>query len=132
MFLFVVIGVLACVFFIMSLKKPVNISGKRDEKIHDLQLRVRAYSGLNPELYYSFVNDLTLMENLVDSNTDAAAGYMHAAIEKANKIALYATGVHTYVIDELREITRELGVHVEKRILRTALRNGDVFRPSYT
>ena len=54
-----------------------------------------------------------------------------SAIEKANSIGLYSTGVNTYVIEDLKHITEELALYCEKLILDTALYKGSHFRPIY-
>ena len=125
---------LLSVFFLMAVFFPQMVRATatpKDEKLRGIKSELHRYSGLNPDLYFECMNDLELMEKVVLQHTDLAAEYLYLAIEKANKMALYSTGVHTYAIDEVRAITARLGFRGEELIMKHALTTGQGFRPIY-
>ena len=128
MLVFLVVAVMA-VFFIVYVFFPQRVSGGEDRQLRDIKSELHRYSGLNPDLYFECMNDLKLMENT--ANTDLASEHLHLAIEKAVKMSLYSTGVHTHVIDEVRGITVRLGVRSEELTMKRALTSGQDFRPIY-
>lgn len=126
MLFFAVVLLMIVMMMIIFQNRPSN-----DTKLGDFKLQIHKYSGLNPDLYYEFVNDLELMNSIIDIDTDMASEYLYSSIDKANKLALYSTGVNTYIIDEIKQITDELAVYCEKLILDVALYKGNHFRPIY-
>lgn len=116
--------VLCIVFIVVYLSPFTKKTGHVDTS------RVYKYSGLNPELYSEFLQNIKYMEDNL-KYTDVAAGHLYKAIENIQAMSLYATGSHTYVIDDIQVISRQIGVDGEKLVLDQAMLYGNEFRPQY-
>jgi hypothetical protein len=124
--------VVMAIFFLLVVFSPkITLINSEDEEIARIKTELHQYSGLNPDIYIEFINSIELMEKSIYSDTDLATYYLYKSIDSAQNIALYATGINTYVIDDINRLTIELGVRGEKLILDQALLKGDRFRPTY-
>lgn len=95
-----------------------------------IKFEVHKYSGLNPGLYHSFINNMELMEKYKHS-VDLSAKYLYQAIDNLQDLALNAKGGSTGFIEEVHEIASRLGSEAEIMILKTATEQGVRFRPKF-
>ena len=124
--------VVMAIFFLLIVFSPkITLATSDDSEIARIKTEIHKYSGLNPDIYIEFINTVELMEKSIYTDTDLASYYLYKAIDSAQNIALYATGINTYIIDDINKLTIELGIHSEKLILDQALLKGDRFRPTY-
>ena len=110
---------------------PFRTMRRHDKKMSDIKSELHKYSGLNPNLYFECISDLEAVEKNLYDNIELSADKLYVAIDKANALASYSTGVHTYVIDEIRDITERIGFRGEELIFERALISGYDFRPIY-
>jgi len=124
--------VVMAIFFLLIVFSPkITLATSNDEEIYRIKTEMHRYSGLNPDIYTEFINTVELMEKSVYSDTELAVYYLYKSIDDAHDIAMYTTGINTYVIDDINKLAIELGVRGEKLILDQALLKGDRFRPTY-
>ena len=122
MYLFILVLVIAFVVYLYP---------KRDkDELEPIKNEVYKYSGLNPDLYYSFLNNMSLMKQTLYS-TDISAKYLDQAIENLQDMALYAKGGSGGFVEEVHEIASRLGNQGELMIMEVALENGTRFYPKY-
>ena len=100
------------------------------DRLKLLKYEVYKYSGLNPNLYYKFLNNIELMEQTLQS-VDTSSNYLYLAIDNLQDIALYAKGGSTGFIDQVHDIASRLGNEAELMILEVALQQGVRFQPKY-
>jgi hypothetical protein len=83
MFLLIVI-----IIVIVALFATLWPSDGGDDQVRELKLKFKKYSGVNPDLYISYINNLDLMAQHIDDG-DTAAMYLYKAIENIEDLALY-------------------------------------------
>lgn len=106
--------------------QPINY------ELEDLKEDVHKYSGLNPDAYESFINNIELMEKHIQAgNVELSEYYLHNAIESVEELALYLTGSATESMEQILTIARKIGIESEKLIMNVALYKKIQFRPRY-
>ena len=104
---------------------------KRDrDQLAPIKNEVYKYSGLNPNLYHSFLNNMELMKKSLYS-VDLSAMYLYQAIDNLQDLALNAKGGSTGFIEDVHEIASRLGNEGELMILEVALEQGVRFYPKF-
>lgn len=107
-------------------------SRPENQQLEDLKMEIHKYSGLNPESYQSFVNNIDLMQStLQNGNVEIATNYLYSAIENIQDLSLYLTGSTTEVTDSILDLSRQVGIESEKMIMDVALFKRTDFRPRY-
>ena len=123
MYLLIIIVLLACLI--------VYYYPKQDrDQLTPIKNEVYKYSGLNPDLYYSFLNNMELMKTYTYS-VDLSAKYLYQAIDNLQDLALNAKGGSTGFIEEVHDIASRLGNEAELMILDTATTQGVRFNPKF-
>jgi hypothetical protein len=104
---------------------------RRDrDQLAPIKYEVYKYSGLNPDVYHSFLNNMSLMKQYMYS-VDLSSKYLYQAIDNLQDLALNAKGGSTGFIDEVHEIASRLGNEAELMILDVALSQGIRFHPKF-
>ena len=107
-------------------------SRPENQQLEDLKIEINKYSGLNPESYQSFVNNIDLMQStLQNGNVEIATNYLYSAIENIQDLSLYLTGSTTEITDSILDLSRQVGIESEKMIMDVALFKKKDFRPRY-
>ena len=124
--------IVLAVFFIIMLITPNVQSRPENQQLEDLKFQINKYSGLNPESYQSFVNNIDLMQStLQNGNVEIATNYLYSAIENIQDLSLYLTGSTTEITDSILDLSRQVGIESEKMIMDVALFKRKDFRPRY-
>lgn len=122
MFMFILLALIVFAIYIYP---------KRDnDKLKDLKFEVYKYSGLNPDLYYRFLNNIQLMDQTIQS-VETSSGYLYEALDNLQDMALNAKGGSSGLIENLHDIASRIGNAAELTILDNALRQGVRFYPKY-
>jgi hypothetical protein len=109
----------------------VYLYPKRDrDQLAPIKYEVYKYSGLNPDLYHSFLNNMDLMKKYTYS-VDLSAKYLYQAIDNLQDLALNAKGGSTGFIEEVHDIASRLGNEAELMILDVATTQGVRFHPKF-
>jgi hypothetical protein len=83
--MFLLISIILIIIALFAALWPSDVG---NEQIRELKLKFKKYSGVNPELYMSYINNLELMsQNLNDS--DMASLYLYNAMDSIENLALY-------------------------------------------
>lgn len=107
-------------------------SRPENQQLEDLKMEIHKFSGLNPESYQSFVNNIDLMQStLQNGNVEIATNYLYSAIENIQDLSLYLTGSTTEITDSILDLSRQVGIESEKMIMDVALFKRKYFRPRY-
>lgn len=93
----------------IKLVKPPQI-----ENLQNLKLELRPYSGLNPELYYRYVNNIEMFGQTYDEE------FLYKAIEDAQELQLYGT-------DDFQSTINKIAIEGERYILQ----RNNYFTPKY-
>ena len=120
--------VIAIFFLIMTFAPKGKIY--KDDTLDDLKMEIHKYSGVNPDMFNNFMTNMELMEDNI-SRTELASYYLYKAIDNAQEIALYTTGYGTHIVEEISQITTDIGEYSEQIILDEALLQGNKFQPRY-
>ena len=124
--------IVLAIFFVLMFYSPSVKKINRSQELEDLKYNVHKYSGLHPESYLSFENNLELMETELEQlNSPMAEHYLQKIIENIEDLSLYTTGSNTEIIDDLSIISKQIGLESEKLIMEVALFKNDQFRPKY-
>lgn len=124
--------IVLAIFFVIMLITPNVKSQPENKQLEDLKMEVHKYSGLNPESYQSFLNNMDLMESSIQNeNIELASEYLYNAIDNVQELALYLTGSSTEITDVILNLSRQIGVESEKMIMDSALYKRKQFRPKY-
>lgn len=109
------------VFVLAALLTPERVG--QPNRIRALQMILKPYSGLNPDLYTKYVNNLELFgENI--NNTDSAKDYLYKALDNAEDLKLYGDV-------EFNDTILVVAKEGEEILFEHALKNGDHFYPKY-
>ncbi len=91
----------------------------------DFRTRAIKYSGLQPDLYYSFVNEMEIYNKSQDEK------HLYQALGFLEELALYVKTGSTTVSEEIWELIHDIADEEEARILQRALERGIRFVPKY-
>ena len=124
--------IVLAIFFVLLIYSPSVKKVNRSQELEDLKYNVHKYSGLHPESYLSFENNLELMETELENlNSSMAEHYLQKTVESIEDLSLYTTGSNTEIIDDLMRISKQIGIESEKLIMEVALFKKNNFRPKY-
>ena len=121
--------ILIFVIFLTLLLFTPKIS-KVNERLHELKIEAQEYSGLNPELFKEFLNNMTMFEESLEF-PDLSSKYLYQAIDALERMALYTTSSSVDAASTVHEIVKEIGMEAELMILESAMGRGLTFRPTY-
>lgn len=119
---------LSAVFLTLLLFTP-RVSGV-NERLHELKIEAQEYSGLDPELFKEFLNNMTMFEESLEF-PDLSSKYLYQAIDALERMALYTTSSSVDAASAVHEIVKEIGMEAELMILESAMGRGLSFRPTY-
>ena len=125
MFILMILFVLFVAFLAMTPRRV-----ERREEIHTLKQEAHVYSGIQPEHFGVFINNMELFEEHVD-DPQLASGYLYGAIGALEELALYTKSGASMVRDEIHALVQRIGIMGEDIILKNALHKGLYFRPTY-
>jgi len=115
----------------MLITPTINVKQK-NKNLEDLKMEVNKYSGLDPGTYYSFLNNIELMETQIKNGyVDSAVDYLHKAIENIQELSLYLTGSTSENTNSIINLSRKVGIESEKIIMDVALIKRIKFKPIY-
>lgn len=109
--------IVLAIFFVLMIVSPRIKTQRVNHALEDLQLEVHKYSGLNPDIYYEFENNLNLMQSTVQEDPELAKEYLYMSIQNIEDLSLYSSGSNTEVIDELLHISKQIGFEGEKMLI---------------
>lgn len=97
------------------------------KKVHqsDYRTRVNKYSGLQPDLYYTFVNEMEIYNRSQDPK------HLYQALETLEELALYVKTGSTGITEEIWLLIHDIANQEEEKLLRSALERGVHFAPKY-
>ncbi len=121
--------ILIFVIFLTLLLFTPKVS-KVNERLHELKIEAQEYSGLNPELFKEFINNMTMFEESLEF-PDLSSKYLYQAIDALERMALYTTSSSVDAVSAVHEIVKEIGMEAELMILESAIGKGLSFRPTY-
>ena len=121
--------ILIFVIFLTLLLFTPKVS-KVNERLHELKIEAQEYSGLNPELFKEFLNNMTMFEESLEF-PDLSSKYLYQAIDALERMALYTTSSSVDAVSAVHEIVKEIGMEAELMILESAMGKGLSFRPTY-
>jgi len=119
--LFTILLIVVAVYFYPNRNKnPLEIYKQKAKK----------YSGLSPEKYSEFINNLELSEQMIYSVTQSSK-YLYKSIDALQDIPLYSIGGSSELIQEIHELASSIGNTMERLIAETAISQGVRFYPKY-
>jgi hypothetical protein len=121
--------VVVLIFVLLIIYSPQKIQNK--VIIFDGEKEIVKYSGLNPQSYTEFVNNLELMKSNVNENTDLASQYLYKALENLEDLSFYIYNADLDILEHIKRIIVSIGKDGETLILKYALHKGDHFVPIY-
>ena len=121
--------ILISVIFLTLLLFTPKVS-KVNERLHELKIEAQEYSGLNPELFKEFLNNMTLFEESLEF-PDLSSKYLYQSIDALEHMALYTTSSSLDTVEAVHEIVKQIGMEAELMILESAMGKGLSFRPTY-
>lgn len=92
--------------------------------ITEMKRNIQPYSGIDPDLYMKYVNNLDMFGNNIE-NTDIASKYLYSALENLYDLQLVEQEF------DFTSIIRENALTGEEILLRSSLLNGNLFVPKY-
>lgn len=120
----VLVGVLGYMAYILS-GAPAVWSREEEE---DLQQEALKYSGIHPEEFKKFTQELALAEELTPTKPRQAASHLYRALDHFENLG---THNHYDVQDEIHEVAVRVALLMERRILDSALKLGINWTPRY-
>ena len=117
--------ILICYVLYLNITKTFqNNEESSTSLIEDYKRSILPYSGLNPDLFYSFSNNLDLFQKNVE-HTDLGSKYLYQAADD-----LFNLQLEDPDFDFTDEIYKIL-IPCEKMLLQMALKYGNLFIPKY-
>lgn len=98
------------------------------QEAEELSGEALKYSGINPEEFRNFADEMKHAEEHIDKKPRQAAKHLYKALDHFESL-----GTHNNydVQEEIHEIAEKIGVAVERRILESALKLGINWTPRY-
>ncbi len=93
----------------------------QEDLLKKYKLEALKYSGLNPELYAVFTNELRMFQ------TYASPGFLYKALEALEELALYTKGGSSSARDDIRILVCNIGDAGEHHMIK----EGVLFTPKY-
>jgi hypothetical protein len=98
------------------------------DPLQPYKTRAKKFSGLKPEVYYQFLNELEMYAR--GPTVETAQWGLHRALEALQELALYAHPASD-APETIRELVNELGDFCESRLFTWALKSDQDFTPKY-
>jgi hypothetical protein len=100
----------------------------RQGELDEYKTRAHKYSGIRPDVYYEFVNEIDMYTR--SPSVDTALTHLYRAIDVLQELALYAhpSSDAPYFI---RVLANDLGNDGEDLLMKRALARGENFTPKY-
>jgi hypothetical protein len=89
------------------------------------------YSGLSPDHFYLFLNQMDALKANLRTNPDAAASALYQAVEHIREMGLYTQRADDDYAEAINHIATRLGASAEDVIQATARMMGVRFSPRY-
>jgi hypothetical protein len=102
-----------------------------DEPIDSYVNQVHKFSGLSPDHFYLFVDQMQIMKANIRSDPDVASKALYMGLENLREIGLYTQRADDMYEEELNAIADKLARTCEDVIQSTALVRGVRFLPRY-
>jgi hypothetical protein len=119
----VLVGVIGYMAYILS-GAPVSWSQEEE----DIKKDALKYSGINPDEFKLFGEEMTLAEEFIREKPRQAATHLYRALDHFENLG---THNHYDVQEEIHEIAVRMALAVERSILDSALKNGINWTPRY-
>ena len=120
--LFVILLIVAAVYFYPQLNNTNSLNNYKSQ--------AKKYSGVSPEKYSEFVNNLELSEQMMYSVTQSSK-YLYKSLDALQDIPLYSVGGSSGLIQDIHELASSIGDTMERNIAQTAIKQGIRFVPRY-
>lgn len=102
-----------------------------DEPIDSFVNQVHKFSGLSPDHFYLFVDQMQILKANIRSDPDIASKALYMGLENLREIGLYTQRADDMNAEELDSIANKLAATCEDVIQSTALIRGVRFLPRY-
>ena len=102
-----------------------------DEPIDSFVNQVHKFSGLSPDHFYLFVDQMQILKANIRSDPDVASKALYMGLENLREIGLYTQRADDMNAEELDSIANKLAATCEDVIQSTALIRGVRFLPRY-
>jgi hypothetical protein len=102
-----------------------------DEPIDSFINQVHKFSGLSPDHFYLFVDQMQILKANIRSDPDVASKALYMGLENLREIGLYTQRADDMNAEELDSIANKLAATCEDVIQSTALIRGVRFLPRY-
>lgn len=98
------------------------------QEAQELSDEALKYSGINPEEFQHFAEEMKLAEEHIAQKPRQAAKHLYKALDHFESL-----GTHNNydVQEEIHEVAQKIGIAVERRILESALKLGINWTPRY-
>jgi hypothetical protein len=93
----------------------------QEDSLRKYKVEAHKYSGLNPELYAVFTNELRMFQSYV------LPDFLYKALEALEELALYTRGGSSSARDDIRILVCNIGDEGEQLMLK----KGVLFTPKY-
>ena len=115
-----------CVLTLLLFTPTVSTLQKFD--LSKFKLAVHEYSGLDEKEFWSFMTEMRMFENTLETSTNQAAGHLYEALTHAQNLGMLASSAQQ---ERMHEIARGLGAAGEKVIKESAKRTKTPFKTIY-
>lgn len=123
----VFVAAAACVLYIVATSTEPTIT--EDTVLADHVKEAHAFSGANPGEYRMFLKNLdSCTTHLNAGNVDSAAWHLYTALDNLQTLPCHN---HYGISDDVDAISQKIGKHMERTILREAIRQNVRFFPRY-
>jgi len=90
--------------------------------------RAHAFSGLCPDAYYTFINEIDI--HVLSPSVELAQTHLYKALEALQDMALYAHP-SSDVPQKIQALVDDIGDFAEDRLMKRALERAENFTPKY-
>lgn len=105
----VIVFVATAVFLVYTLVRKTTSHPERIER------EAHKYSGLNPELYASFVADMNMARSMM-GHADIALTFLYRALETLEELSLYTVAGDQNIEDDIYALVQRIGHEFESHI----------------
>ena len=130
MIVFILLAVAILLVVIRNPPLEKILGGSNFPDIDKIQKEIHEYSGINKDLYMSYITKIDNAKEFV-SDPDISAQYLYGALEDLRNVTLSLPGGDSDIPEKINDYAGKLGKLFEHYIMENALRKGIRFTPAY-
>ena len=130
----IVFIIILIVILYVVIRNPLTykiFGGREFEDVYELQKQIHEYSGLDKDLYMSYLVSIDNTMAFINEDPANASTSLYKGLEKLRDMGGNISAGDSDIPHEINTLADKLGKTIEQYIMKYALQNGFTFTPRY-